>query len=151
MARMYSRKHGKSGSTKPTNKQVQTWVRYSAKEVELLITKVAKEGKTASQIGLTLRDAYGIPNVKAVTKKSITQILKEKKLVGDIPEDLLSLMKKNLQEKKHLESNHKDMVGKRGLQLTESKIRRLVKYYKRTGALSADWKYNPEKVRLLIG
>ena len=99
------------------------------------LPKVAKEGNTASMIGLILRDAYGIPDVKTITKKSISLILKEKKISKELPEDLMALMKKNIKERAHLESNHKDMVAKRGLQLTEAKIMRLIKYYKKSGKL----------------
>ena len=71
MARMYSRRKGKSGSTKPSEKKKKSWVILDAKEVESLIVKLAKTGMAKSQIGLTLRDSYGIPDVKDVSKKSI--------------------------------------------------------------------------------
>lgn len=145
MARIYSRRKGKSGSKKPVKKTLPTWVRYKPKEVELLIAKLAKEGKSPSQIGLFLRDAYGIPDVKILTKKNITATLKEKNLLGEIPEDLLSLIKKAALIKKHLEENKKDQAAKRGLEITESKIRRLIKYYKRTGKVKEDFRYEPKK------
>ena len=62
MARMHSRKRGKAGSKKPMKKVLPLWVRYKSKELELLIVKLAKEGKTPSQIGVILRDTYGIPD-----------------------------------------------------------------------------------------
>ena len=96
MARMHSRKKGKAGSRRPANKTVSSWVTYKDKEVEMLITKLAKEGKTASQIGSILRDNYGIPYVKGVTGKTITKTLEEKKLLGKLPEDLLALIKKSI-------------------------------------------------------
>jgi len=151
MARMHSRKKGKSKSTKPVKKSVPSWSRYKGKEVELLIVKYAKEGKTASQIGLYLRDAYGIPDIKTVTNKKITQILEEKKLLKDIPEDLMALITRSVMIRKHLEENHKDMTAKRGLRLTESKINRLVKYYKKAGRMDIDWKFDPERVKLYVG
>ncbi|MFH1438953.1 MAG: 30S ribosomal protein S15 [Candidatus Woesearchaeota archaeon] len=151
MARMHSGAKGKSGSTKPFKDTAPTWVRYKSKEVELLITKLSKEKHTASEIGLILRDVYGIPRAKLITKKSISDILKEKNQLPDIPEDLMCLMKKSILLRKHIDENKKDMVSKRGLQLTDSKIRRLVKYYKNTKRLSSDWKYDSDKVRLLIG
>lgn len=150
MARMHSRKKGKAGSKRPAKRTKPSWVSYSAKEVEMLIIKLAKEGKTASQIGLTLRDNYGIPDVSKVVNKRITDVLKEKELLPNIPEDLMALIRKNILIKKHIGSNKKDMTARRGLDLTDSKIRRLVKYYKRNGRLAADWKYDPEKIRLLI-
>lgn len=151
MARMHSRDKGKSGSTKPVTKKKHPWVRYGANEVEQLVAKLGKSGKTASQIGIILRDTYGIPDVKIMTEKTVVRILKEKKLYPELPEDFLALVKKQIKIQKHLEKNRHDMPSKRGLQLTESKIRRLVKYYKKTKKLPKDWTYDPEKARLLIG
>ncbi len=150
MARMHSRKKGKSGSKKPIKKTIPSWIRYKTKEIELLIVKLTKEGKTTSEIGMILRDIYGIPDARRLLGKKITDILDEKKMLPAIPEDLLKLIKRSIAIRKHLEENHKDQVGKRGLILTESKIRRLVKYYKKTKKLPVDWKYEPSKIRLYI-
>jgi small subunit ribosomal protein S15 len=149
MARMHSRDKGKSGSNRPALKEKISWVRYKPKEIELLIVKLAKEGIKASRIGLVLRDSYGIPSVKDLVGKSITKIMREKKLLGDIPEDLLDLIKRSVQLKKHLEENHKDNTAKRGLRLTESKINRLIKYYKGTEVLSSEWKYDEKRFKLM--
>lgn len=146
MARMHSRKKGISKSTKPVKKITPSWVKYKPKEIEMLISKLAKEGKKPSQIGLYLRDVYGIPDVKTVTEKNITQIMKEKDLSLELPEDLLSLIRKAALLKKHLEDNHKDFEAKRGLTLTESKIRRLAKYYKASKKIDSTWKYDPSKI-----
>jgi len=150
MARMYSRNKGQSKSVKPTRKTSLSWLTYKQKEVEMLISKLAKEGKTPSQIGLFLRDNYGIPSVKNIAEKNITSILKEKKLLKEIPEDLMALIRKTVMLKKHLEKNHKDESAKHGLNLTESKIKRLVKYYKKTKKLPMDWKYDTERIKLFI-
>ena len=145
MARMHSRKRGKHGSKKPARKTAPSWIRYKAKEVELLIAKLAKEGKTTAQIGILLRDTYGIPNVLALCGKSVSAILKEKKLLQEIPEDLTALFKKYAAIRKHIEANRHDETAARGLHLTESKIGRLTKYYKRTGRVSEDWKFDTER------
>ena len=150
MARMHSHKHGKSRSTRPSNPKKPAWLNQSAKEVELLVVKEAKEGVPASQIGLHLRDAYGIPSVKLITGKTISAILAEKELAPEIPEDLMALIRKVVFIKKHLEENHKDMTAKRGLILTESKVNRLIVYYKGTGRLPADWNYDPERIKLYV-
>ncbi len=150
MARVYSRKKGKSGSKKPVVKKTPSWLRHSSKEVEMLVIKLAKSGKTTSQIGLHLRDVYGIPDVRIVCDKKITQILADKKLTTELPEDLLSLIKRSVSVRKHLEKNKQDKTAKRGLQITESKILRLVKYYKGTGKLAIEWKYDPAKAQLLL-
>jgi len=150
MARMYSGARGKSKSIKPIKKTNIGWLTYKEKEVELLVTKLAKEGKTPSQIGLFLRDNYGIPSVKRVTTKRISALLKEKNLLKDIPEDLMALIRKTVLLRKHIEKNKKDESAKRGLILTESKIKRLVKYYKRSKKLPMEWKYDPENIKLYI-
>ena len=150
MARIYSRRKGKSGSKKPENPEEQSWLRYSAPEAELLIAKLAKEGKTPSLIGLTLRDSYGIPSAKILLNKKITALLDEKKLLSNIPEDLSALMKRLVLIKKHLEKHPHDMTSVRGDVITNSKIKRLVKYYKQTGKLPVDWKYDLARVRLLV-
>jgi len=150
MARMHSRDKGKSGSKKPSKKQVPSWIRYKPKEVEMLIVKLSKEGKTSSEIGMVLRDTYGVPDVKTLMGKKIGKILSEKNLIKQIPEDLMALMKKGIAVRKHLEANKQDKSAKRGMQLTDSKINRLVKYYKTTGKLPSEWKYDPNRLRLYI-
>lgn len=145
---MYSRRKGKSGSKRPVDPKAPVWIGHPAKEVEILVTKFAKDKKSAAQIGLVLRDKYGIPNVKVICGKTISQIMKAKDLAPEIPSDLHALIRKLLEVKKHLEENHKDMPAKRGLQLTESKIKRLVKYYKRTGVLPITWKYDADSLKL---
>ena len=145
MARMYSRKRGKSGSKKPIKKTIPTWLGYKPKEVELLVVKLAKEGKSSAEIGMILRDNYGIPSVQLICGKSITVILKEKNLLPELPDDLTALIRKSVLVRRHLEENNKDMTAKRGLILTESKIKRLVKYYKRTGKLPSEWKFDPSR------
>jgi len=147
---MYSRRRGKASSTKPSQKKQRTWMSYKSKEIELLTLKLAKEGRNPSEIGMILRDTYGIPSVKEICKKNITQVMREKNLLKQVPEDLTSLIKRAIAIRKHTTSNHKDMTAKRGLQLTESKINRLVKYYKRTERLPADWKYDPKKASLRV-
>ena len=150
MARRFSRARGVSGSTKPSKKGVPGWMSYKAREVELLVTKLAKEGKSPSLIGLTLRDSYGIPDVKAVTQKSITQILQSKKLLAELPEDLVALIKRRVQIQKHLEHNAHDQPAKRGLKLTDSKINALVRYYKRTERIPLEWKFDAKNATMYI-
>ncbi len=150
MSRMHSGAKGKAGSTKPAQKTTPTWLGYKKNEIELLIAKLAKEGFTASQIGLHLRDRYGIPDVKLITGVTITQILKEKKLTKKLPEDISYLIKKSIAVKKHLESNKADKAAIRGLHLTESKIRRLVKYYKKSKVLPKDWVYDSSQARFYL-
>jgi len=150
MARLYSRKRGKAGSTRPLNPKKPSWIRYKAKEIELLISKIAKTGKPASEIGLIMRDSYGIPDVKLITGKRISKILEEKKLTPKIPDDLLSLIKRSVQIKTHMEKNHHDKTALRGWQLTTSKINRLVKHYKATQKMPLDWKLDEQSIKLYV-
>lgn len=149
MARMYSRRKGKSKSTKPI-KRIPSWMRYKGKEIEKLIIKLAKAGKNTSEIGMELRDTYGVHSVRAIAGKKVGGILKENELLKEIPEDIMALIRKFIAVKKHLEKNRQDKTAKRGLQLTDSKIRKLAKYCKRIGKIPKDWKFEAEKVKLYI-
>ncbi len=82
MARMYSRKKGKSGSKNPIKKAKASWIDFSSKEIEQLIIKLAKSGNNPSRIGLMLRDSYGVPNVQNVANKKILKIYKIKLMVN---------------------------------------------------------------------
>src|SRR3989338_6355711 len=150
MARMYSKKHGKSGSKKPIKKVNPSWQTYKPKEVEMLITKLAKTGKTPSQVGMALRDVYGIPDVKMVTGKKLTLLLREKNALPQLPEDMRALIKRMLKINTHRELNKQDQTAKRGLNLTHSKLNRLVKYYKRTHVLPLDWKLDMTELRFYV-
>lgn len=142
MARIHARTKGKSGSSKPATPDL-SFVTVKPKEVENLIVKMAKEeNMSASLIGITLRDTYAVPNVKALCGKSIGDILGENNLKSSVPEDLQALVDKVYTLKKHLEHNNRDIHNKRSLLLTESKIRRLTKYYKRVGKIPQNWRYN---------
>ena len=150
MARMHSRDKGKSGSKKPI-KKIPSWVPYKGKEVEKLVLKYAKEEKSTSQIGIILRDQYGINSIKAVAGKSVLAILKENNLSKDLPEDLLNLIRKMIDLKAHLEKNRQDQTAKRGLLLTSSKVRRLTKYYQKSKRLPKDWKLDMNKLKMYVG
>lgn len=150
MAKMYSRARGKAGSLKPFKRTAPTWINYKPKEVEQLVLKISKSGLSPSLIGLTLRDSYGIPDVKSAAGKSITEILKENNSMTKLPEDITALIRHHIQLTKHTDSNKQDMPAKRGLQITESKINKLAKYYIRTGKIAAGWKFEASKAKLLI-
>lgn len=141
MARIHARKKGKSGSTRPVEADL-SFVTLKKKDVEKLILDMAKEDVKPSVIGITLRDKYGVPSVKAITGKSIGDILSEGKLDLKVPEDLSALVSKFTALKKHLNANPRDVHNKRGLILLESKIRRLSSYYKRVGKIADNWSVN---------
>jgi small subunit ribosomal protein S15 len=147
---MHSRKRGKSGSTRPARLEKPTWVELSPEEVENEVVKLARRGHSKSMIGTIMRDSRGVPLVKLVTGKKVSQILEENEIESPLPEDLANLVRKALNIRKHLETNHKDLESRKGLNRTESKIFRLIKYYKKKKLLPSDFKYVPEKIRTLV-
>ncbi|MGA9099731.1 MAG: 30S ribosomal protein S15, partial [Methanotrichaceae archaeon] len=74
----------------------------------------------------------------------------EKGALPEIPEDLSNLMRRAIHIRKHLKANVKDVHNKRSLQLIESKIRRLVRYYHDSGRLALSWEYTPEGAEILV-
>lgn len=150
MARIHARRRGKSGSKRVPRDEHPKWSSLNPKEVEAKVVELAKEGHSASQIGMILRDQYAVPSIKAATGLSVLQILEKHKVAPEIPEDLMSLIKTALSINKHMEEHKHDYENKRNLQLTESKIRRLVKYYKRIGRLPENWHYDLELAKLLV-
>ncbi len=147
---MHARKRGIASSVRPFRAAVPEWSNADAKEIEAKIIELRKSGLTCAQIGLVLRDKHGVPNVKLATGKRVNAIIRENDLDMDIPEDLRNLMHKALGMRKHLSENKKDLHNKRQLQLTEAKVRRLVKYYVGSGKLPANWTYSPETAEILL-
>jgi small subunit ribosomal protein S15 len=139
---------GRSLSQRPVSKRPPTWVVYQPDEVKALIINLSREGRKESEIGNILRDEHGIPLVKPIVGYGIRKVLKEAGLVSIIPEDLYNLMIRATRLKRHLERNRKDYGNKRGLQLTESMIYRVTKYYKSKGVLPKDWNYRDEIVTI---
>ena len=138
---MPKKEKGRSHSTRPVVKRAPAWCKYQPDEVIALVVKLAREGNPPSKIGIILRDQYGIPLVKPIVGKSITEILKENGLAPSIPEDLENLLRKAARLRAHLEKHRKDVHNKRALQIVESKIHRLSEYYKEKGVLPPNWKY----------
>ena len=142
---MYSRKKGKSGSKKPLVSTPKPWITYTPQEVEQLIVKLSKLGKSSAVIGIVLRDSYGIPDVPKLINKKIYQVIKEHKLAGQLPEDISSLIRRQMILTKHLQKNKQDGPARRGLLITESKINKLAKYYKRNKVLPKNWNFSREQ------
>jgi small subunit ribosomal protein S15 len=150
MARMHARRRGSSSSTRPPRTSNPEWVPIDAQEIAKLVAKMTKEGLSSSQIGIRLRDQYGVPNVKLAVKKSIVTLMKESGAKMEFPEDVRNLMKNAVKLATHLSSNVKDMHNRRRLHLIEAKIRRLVKYYHRMEIIPKDWHYSLESAKLLV-
>ena len=127
------------------------WVTYKPAEIDDIIVKLAKQGLGSAQIGLVLRDQYGIPSARLFTNMKIARMLKEKGLYPKaLPEDMFNLVKRAVNLYNHLERNKHDYTSLRGYEITESKIRRLARYYKAEGQLPLDWRWKIDQAKLLV-
>jgi small subunit ribosomal protein S15 len=150
MARLHAHRKGKSGSTRPYLKANPEWVGMEKAEIEETIVRLHQEGLSTASIGVRLRDAYGVPNVRLATGRSVTQILSSKGTKFALPEDLASLIKRAASLQTHLKDHRKDLSNRRGLELIESRIRRLSRYYKARGVLPSDWDYSLKLAELQV-
>mmetsp|Transcript_81308 Transcript_81308/g.128020 ORF Transcript_81308/g.128020 Transcript_81308/m.128020 type:complete len:152 (+) Transcript_81308:69-524(+) len=141
MGRMYGPGKGISSSATPYRRKPPSWLKMKPEDVTDHICKLAKKGLTPSQIGVTLRDSFGVPQVHTVTGNKILRILKTSGLAPELPEDLYCLIKKAVAIRKHLDRNRKDKDSKFRLILVESRIHRLARYYKSVKALPPTFKY----------
>ncbi|MDQ4072821.1 MAG: 30S ribosomal protein S15 [Thermoproteota archaeon] len=140
MARTHAHTHGKSHSIRPTSKNAPVWT-ISNEEIISNIVSFGKDGLTASEIGSKLRDEFAVPLVKPILGKTITQVLEENNVNRSMPEDLERLVRKALGLQKHLNTHNSDRRNVRSLELIESKIHRLSRYYKNNGKIPKNWKY----------
>ncbi|VVB77433.1 30S ribosomal protein S15 [uncultured archaeon] len=148
MARLHTRKHGKSKSRKPLADAVKIDVDKS--KVEEAILNYSKQGMNSAQIGQSVKTDLGAGYLKPVLGKRLSQFLIEKGIKKELPDDIMSLMQKAVGMRKHLAANKRDVYGRIRLMRVESKIWRLSKYYRNTGRLPVEWKYNPEQAALMI-
>jgi hypothetical protein len=65
-----------ASSALPYRRAPPTWLKTTPHDVVDQIQKLARKGLTPSQIGVTLRDSHGIPQVRFVTGNKILRILK---------------------------------------------------------------------------
>ncbi|WP_436343083.1 30S ribosomal protein S15 [Natronorubrum sp. FCH18a] len=153
MARMHTRRRGSSGSDKPAADEPPEWSDVDADKIEDRVVELAEQGYDPSQIGMKLRDegvtGTPIPDVKLATGKKLTEILEENDAKSDLPEDLENLMERAIRLREHIQENQQDYQNKRALQNTESKVRRLVTYY-RGNELEPDFTYSYEVAKDLL-
>ena len=150
MGRMHSNGKGISRSSLPYRRAPPSWCKTEPAAVITLIKKFAKKGQTPSQIGVKLRDMWGMPQVNAVTGQKILRILKNEGLAQELPEDLYFLMKKAVNVRRHIEKNRNDKDSKFRLILIESRIHRLSRYYKTTKVMPSNWKYESSTASTMV-
>jgi small subunit ribosomal protein S15 len=149
---MHTRRRGSSDSDKPVADDPPEWSDVDAGAIEDRVVELAEQGHTPSQIGIALRDegveGTPIPDAKLATGKKVTEILEENDADPEIPEDLYNLLERAVRLREHVDENPGDHSNKRALQNTQSKIRRLVDYY-RGDELDEDFKYTYETAKEL--
>ncbi|GAB3665344.1 30S ribosomal protein S15 [Halopiger thermotolerans] len=150
---MHTRRRGSSGSDKPAADEPPEWSDVDAEDIEDRVVELAEQGYDPSQIGMKLRDegvtGTPVPDVKLATGKKITEILEENDAKSEIPEDLYNLMERAVRLREHVQENPQDYQNKRALQNTESKVRRLVDYY-RGDELEPDFQYSYDVAKDLL-
>jgi small subunit ribosomal protein S15 len=150
---MHTRRRGTSGSDKPATDEPPEWSDVDADAIEERVVELADQGYDPSHIGVKLRDegvqGTPVPDIKAATGKKVTEILAENDAAPELPEDLHNLLEKAVNLNEHMEENGQDYQNKRALQNVESKIRRLVSYY-RGDQLDEDFEYTYENARELL-
>jgi len=150
---MHTRRRGSSDSDKPAADEPPEWSDVDADAIEARVVELAEQGHSPSEIGLKLRDegvqGTPIPNTKLATGKKVTEILEENDADPDLPEDLRNLMVRAVRLRDHMDENPGDHQNKRALQNTQSKIRRLVDYY-RGDEIEAEFTYSYDKAVALL-
>jgi ribosomal protein S15P/S13E len=102
-----------------------TWIKMKEPELKKIIAELAKKN-SPSQIGLILRDQYGIPTTNVFGKK-LKAYLKE--LGIERNEDLENAEKKVNKMKEHLKNNITDRNSKHRLQKAQSRLNTIRKYF----------------------
>ena len=150
---MHTRRRGSSDSDKPVADDPPEWSDVDEDAVEQRVVELAEAGHSPSEIGLKLRDegvnGTPVPDVSLATGKKVTEILNEHDAEPDLPEDLRNLMERAVGLREHMEENPGDHQNKRALQNTESKIRRLVDYY-RGDELDEEFTYSYDRAVELL-
>merc|ERR1711978_322177 len=150
MGRMHAPGKGISQSALPYRRSVPQWMKLTSDDVKDQIFKLAKKGLTPSQIGVILRDSFGVAQVRFITGNKILRILKSKGMAPELPEDMYFLIKKAVSIRKHLERNRKDRDAKFRLILVESRIHRLARYYEQKSVLPPNWKYESATASTMV-
>jgi len=150
MSRIHSGHKGRAGSHRPYPLTKPAWVTISKEEMVAQAVQLSKTGIPSAQVGLTLRDSYGVPSARAVTGKRLGTLLKESGVSPEIPEDLQALLKRVVHIQRHLETHPHDLSNRRGLTLMEARIRRLARYYRQRRRIPESWRYSAAGAALQV-
>ncbi|MGI0070557.1 MAG: 30S ribosomal protein S15 [Thermoplasmata archaeon] len=147
---MHSGHKGRAGSHRPYPLTKPEWVTASSEEVVAQAVQLAKGGMGQAMVGQTLRDSYAVPLSRAITGKRLGALLRENGVKADLPDDLEALLKRVVHLQHHLQTHPKDLANRRGLNLMESRIRRLARYYRRRRRLPENWRYSAAGAALQV-
>lgn len=150
MARMHSKRHGKSKSRKPLPEELGEAKGIDKDKIEEIIVNYAKQGMEPAMIGEALKREHNITYIKHQMGRRLVKILEEKGMKGQIPSDMMDLMKTAVNLNAHISKNKQDINNTIRLRRIESKIWRLTKYYIQEGVLPKGWRYDPKQAELLI-
>jgi small subunit ribosomal protein S15 len=120
----------------------------SKEQINDIIKELWNKGYTPSQIGRELKEKYNIRVKDVLNKKLVRYAIKELNLKQEIPEDLLYLFKKTNKMLKHLELHKKDIVTKKKLEELESRVKSLIKYYKKNKKLPQTFEYSRDIAKM---
>ena len=140
MGRMHSSGKGRSSSFKPFTTTIPTYMEGTIPEIKSAIIALAKKNQPAARIGATVRDLYGVGNVRDVLGCDLVEFLKKNNCAPAIPSDLECLVTRANAIRKHLSTYKKDNDAKYRLILINSRLHRLVRYYKEKSVLPGNWK-----------
>lgn len=110
-----------------TPEEKPVWLKTSEEELKKIIAELSEKYSPA-QLGLILRDQYGIPTARLYGKK-LTAYLKE---IGkyDKKDELKNIIKKLDKLEDHFKSNAQDKRAKHKLQKAKSRVEIKKKYLK---------------------
>jgi ribosomal protein S15P/S13E len=101
------------------------WIKMKEADLRKIIVELAQKN-SPSQIGIILRDQYGIPTTKVFGIK-LNKIMKEEGIEKN--EDLENAVKKVEKMKEHLKKNITDKKAKHRLQKAQSHLNVTRRYY----------------------
>jgi len=95
-----------------TEKNAPSWIKTKQVDLEKTILDLSKKNTPLEKIGLILRDKHGIPKVKLILGKRISEILKDIDL-KDLEKSRVNKRIENI--KNHLKNNKHDYPSSRAL------------------------------------
>ncbi len=105
-----------------------SWLKLTEEELKKIIAELAEKYHQPAQIGLVLRDQYGVPSVRVYGKK-LSHYLKELGLKTNA--ELENAERKVERLKAHLKKHITDKKAKHKLQKAQSRLNILRRYFER--------------------